>query len=44
VVTVLVQDHLAGRRDNRKPIWTLLMMQLWAENWGRVRPRETVPA
>jgi len=43
-VTVLVQDHLAGRRDNRKPIWTLLMMQLWAENWGRVRPRETVPA
>ena len=43
-VTVLVQDHVAGRRDIRKPIWTVLMMQLWAENWGRVRPRETVPA
>ena len=43
-VTGLVQDHLEGRRDNRKPIWTLLMMQLWMENWGRVRTREAVTA
>ncbi len=40
----LIQDHLEGRRDNRKPIWTLLMMQLWMENWGRVRTREAVTA
>src|SRR5437867_4598312 len=43
-VAALVQDHLDGRRDNRKAIWTLLMMQLWTENWGRVWPRETVSA
>ena len=43
-VAGLIQDHLEGRRDNRKPIWTLLMMQLWMENWGRVRTREAVTA
>jgi len=43
-VTGLIQEHLEGRRDNRKQIWTLLMMQLWAENWGRARAREAVTA
>jgi len=43
-VAGLIRDHLEGRRDNRKPIWTLLMLQLWADHWGRVRPREAVPA
>jgi asparagine synthase (glutamine-hydrolysing) len=43
-VAGLVRDHLEGRHDNRKPIWTLLMMQLWMENWGRVRTREAVTA
>lgn len=40
----MVEDHLEGRRDNRKPIWTLLMLQLWMENWGEARPREAVTA
>jgi asparagine synthase (glutamine-hydrolysing) len=43
-VAGLIQDHLEGRRDNRKPIWTLMMMQLWAENRGRVGAREAVTA
>jgi asparagine synthase (glutamine-hydrolysing) len=25
----LVQEHVRGRRDHRKPLWTLLMFQLW---------------
>ncbi|MFQ5702176.1 MAG: asparagine synthase (glutamine-hydrolyzing) [Acidobacteriota bacterium] len=33
-VRPLIEDHLAGRSDNRKQLWTLLMLQLWQENWG----------
>ncbi len=40
----LVDDHLSGRRDNRKQIWTLLMLQLWHDHWGRVDTREAVVA
>ena len=29
----LVEDHLSGRRDNRKELWTLTMFQLWKERW-----------
>jgi asparagine synthase (glutamine-hydrolysing) len=25
----LFDDHLEHRRDNRKPLWTLLVFQLW---------------
>jgi asparagine synthase (glutamine-hydrolysing) len=25
----LLDDHFARRRDNRKPLWTLMMFQLW---------------
>lgn len=32
-VARLVAEHRAGARDNRKPLWTLLMFQLWAERW-----------
>ncbi|MCA1826081.1 MAG: asparagine synthase C-terminal domain-containing protein, partial [Myxococcales bacterium] len=28
-VRTLLQTHLAGRADLRKPLWTLLMFQLW---------------
>jgi asparagine synthase (glutamine-hydrolysing) len=28
-VNGLIDDHIARRRDNRKPLWTLLMFQLW---------------
>ncbi len=26
-------EHRAGVRDHRKPLWTLLMFQLWYDNW-----------
>ena len=32
-VTRLVKDHLSGRADNRKPLWTLLVFQRWAERY-----------
>ena len=32
-VSRLVDDHLASRRDNRKPLWTLLMFQIWYDRW-----------
>jgi asparagine synthase (glutamine-hydrolysing) len=35
----LVAGHLAGRSDNRKALWTLLMFQLWYENYGRTPSR-----
>jgi asparagine synthase (glutamine-hydrolysing) len=39
----LVRDHLSGRRDNRKQLWTLLCFQLWYSAYleapGSTRPR-----
>jgi asparagine synthase (glutamine-hydrolysing) len=29
----LVGEHQAGIRDHRKPLWTLLMFQLWHDQW-----------
>jgi asparagine synthase (glutamine-hydrolysing) len=29
----LVQEHLTGRADHRKLLWTLLCFQLWHERW-----------
>lgn len=29
----LVSEHLNGRRDHRKPLWTLFMFQLWHRRW-----------
>ncbi|MDR3638042.1 MAG: asparagine synthase (glutamine-hydrolyzing) [Isosphaeraceae bacterium] len=28
-----VGEHAAGVRDHRKPLWTLLMFQLWYDHW-----------
>ncbi len=28
-----VLEHQAGLRDHRKPLWTLLMFQLWYDHW-----------
>jgi asparagine synthase (glutamine-hydrolysing) len=28
-----VREHRAGTRDHRKPLWTLLMFQLWYDHW-----------
>jgi asparagine synthase (glutamine-hydrolysing) len=33
-VTALVEDHLAGRRDRRKALWTLLMFERWLGRWA----------
>ena len=32
-VTRRVREHEAGVRDHRKPLWTLLMFQLWYDQW-----------
>ncbi len=40
-VAAIVEDHLSGRRDHRKPLWTLLMLQMWHDHWGRGRTGET---
>lgn len=32
-VARLVKDHLSGKADNRKPLWTLLVFQRWAERY-----------
>ena len=29
-----VVEHREGMRDHRKPLWTLLMFQLWCERWS----------
>jgi asparagine synthase (glutamine-hydrolysing) len=34
-VTRLVSDHLDGRRDNRKQLWTLFAFELWHEGYLR---------
>lgn len=34
VVARLLNEHRAGRRDNRKALWTLLMLERWRETWG----------
>jgi asparagine synthase (glutamine-hydrolysing) len=30
----LVSEHLSGRRDNRKPLWALLVFQLWHRRYS----------
>src|SRR5215211_6538978 len=38
----LVSEHLSGRRDHRKPLWTLFVFQLWHRRW--LEGRATTPA
>jgi asparagine synthase (glutamine-hydrolysing) len=33
----LVGDHLSGRRDRRKALWTLFMFERWLGRWGGPR-------
>jgi len=28
-----VGDHLSGRRDNRKQLWTLFVFELWHDGY-----------
>jgi asparagine synthase (glutamine-hydrolysing) len=32
-VARLIDEHRTGARDHRKPLWTLLMFQLWHRHW-----------
>ncbi|GAC1690746.1 MAG: asparagine synthase (glutamine-hydrolyzing) [Candidatus Dormibacteraceae bacterium] len=32
----LISDHLEGRRDNRKQLWTLFAFELWHEGYSRL--------
>jgi len=32
-VNQLVEEHLTGKRDNRKYLWTLMMFQFWRQNY-----------
>ena len=35
VVDQLISEHLSGKRDRRKPLWTLLMFRFWEDGlWG----------
>lgn len=36
-VSALVDDHLSGRRDRRKALWTLLVFERWLGRWGTPR-------
>lgn len=36
-VRALLADHLAGRHDHRKPLWSLLAFQLWLRTYGARR-------
>jgi asparagine synthase (glutamine-hydrolysing) len=38
VVTRILEDHFLGRRDNNRPIWTLLCLVLWYEHFVRRPP------
>ncbi|MFA6536521.1 MAG: asparagine synthase (glutamine-hydrolyzing) [Candidatus Paceibacterota bacterium] len=29
----LIDDHLSGKKDNRKLLWTLLVFELWRKEW-----------
>jgi asparagine synthase (glutamine-hydrolysing) len=29
----LLEEHKRGRRDNRKKLWTLLMLKMWQDKW-----------
>lgn len=39
----LVSEHLSGRRDNRKQLWTLFVFQLWHRRWVESRATPVLP-
>ncbi|MFN8587780.1 MAG: asparagine synthase (glutamine-hydrolyzing) [Candidatus Eisenbacteria bacterium] len=38
-----VDDHLAGRRDRGRELWTLLTLELWHQHWVDRAPERAVP-
>jgi asparagine synthase (glutamine-hydrolysing) len=39
----LISEHMTGRRDHRKPLWTLFVFQLWHRRWME-SPRSSLSA
>ena len=35
VTSTIVNDHLQGKRDNRKQLWTLFVFELWHQRYSR---------
>jgi asparagine synthase (glutamine-hydrolysing) len=44
MVERLIKEHMDGRRDHRKPLWTLLVFQLWHRRWIEQPTRVAVGA
>jgi asparagine synthase (glutamine-hydrolysing) len=38
MVDRLLDDHFAGRRDNRKQLWTLFIFERWRDSWLQASP------
>jgi asparagine synthase (glutamine-hydrolysing) len=38
-----VEDHLAGRRDRGRELWTLLTLELWHQHWIDRAPERATP-
>jgi asparagine synthase (glutamine-hydrolysing) len=34
VISDLLAEHRAGRANNAKPLWAVIMLQYWLENWA----------
>jgi asparagine synthase (glutamine-hydrolysing) len=32
----MVKEHVDGRADHRKPLWTLIAYQRWREAWKQI--------
>ena len=41
VVARRIGEHQSGQQDHRKPLWTLLIFQLWCDHW--LRSDRTLP-
>jgi asparagine synthase (glutamine-hydrolysing) len=35
LVTRLLKEHREGRANHAKPLWAVIMLQYWLENWSR---------
>ena len=38
-----VEDHIAGRRDRGRELWTLLTLELWHQQWIDRAPERATP-
>jgi asparagine synthase (glutamine-hydrolysing) len=43
VLRAYVDDHLAGRRDRARELWTLLTLELWHRQWIDRAPERSAP-